>query len=310
MRVSGLLVAGFAAMTIVGAVPAVATTMTASELLAQYNVITAGDLYSSQEIEGNAYIGGNLNGNTLQVDFVQGYEPNPALADLVVIGNQNAGVNLSASANSTVVIGGAKNNWINNLGGGSLTVGSLPAETVLDRDTVVRTLSAASGTLAGLASTATMTEGEQGYTFGAGVYNISAAMLAKNEIKLALAAGETAIINVSGLDVSFAKNFVGTSFALASQVVWNFYEATSLNLGAKLIGAVLAPNATVSNFSGSMEGSIFANSIFLTNGEVHQQGFTGTLPMDVEVAAVPLPATLPLMFGALGGLALLRRRRR
>ncbi|SOC09270.1 collagen-binding domain-containing protein [Rhodobacter maris] len=289
-----------------------AATLDAAQLLNQYNLISIGNVVAYQEVEGNVYIGGDLNGSTMQADFVQGVEPDPSLADVVILGDQNAILNLDSDAASTVVIGGSSNNWVNNLGAGSLTVGSLPAATVLDSSEVFATLTAASAALASLAPTATYTETEQGYIFGAGIFTVSLNDLTKNEITFALSAGETAIINVIGDVVSFSKNFVNTDYALASQVIWNFVNATVVELNSKLIGAVLAPTATVSGFSGSMEGSLFASSVNLTNGEIHYQGFTGTLPIveNNTPPAVPLPASLPLLFGGIGLTAFLRRNRK
>lgn len=296
----------------VAGMSAQAASLDATQLLQQYNLITIGDVYSTQEVEGNVYIGGNLDGSTMQADFVQGYEPDASLADVVILGDQNAILNLDASSASTVVIGGVKNSFVNNLGAGSLTVGSLPTATVLDSAEVFSTLTAASVSLAALTPTASYTETEQGYTFGAGIFSVSFDTLIKNELTFDLEAGETAIINVTGDAATFSKNFVGTDFALASQVIWNFASTTTLQLNSKLIGSVLAPNATVSGFSGSMEGSLFARTADITNGEIHYQGFSGALPSDSsgQPPVVPLPATLPLLAGGLGLMALVRRRRK
>lgn len=294
------------------ATSAQAATLDAASLLAQYNLITRGDAYSSQEVEGAIYIGGNLNGSSSQAAFLAGARPDTGLADVVVRGDLNANLNLQPS--NSVVVGGALNGRVN--GTQDVTTGSLPADSVLDYDQVVGTLMAASADLAALDATATYTETEQGYVFGAGIYTIDLSRMGKNELRFDLAPGAVTILNVTGDAVYFQKNIIGTASSLGAQIIWNFYDASQVVLNSKLIGAVLAPEASVESFSGSTEGSVFANTIRQTNGEIHYQGFSATLPLasttpdpEVPLPAVPLPAGLPLMIGALAMLGLVSRKR-
>ena len=94
-------------------------------------------------------------------------------------------------------------------------------------------------------------------------------------------------------------------------MIWNFYEATSIDLGSKSwYGSVLAPYADLKtgNF---IEGSVVARN-FAQNGEIHMNNWAGSLTIKAEElqSAVPEPATwamLILGFGFVG--SLLRRRR-
>ena len=297
----GVVLAGGIGLGLAGA--AQAASLNAVELLQQYNLITKGDVYSSQEVEGNVYIGGNLTGSTMQAGFVKSAVPDAGLANVVVLGNKDITLNLDPAV--TVVIGGTNTGFINNVPAANVTVGSLPSGLVLDKAEVVSALDGWSAALAALPSSGSYVTGEQGYTFGAGVYNISLDDLSKMEFKFDLGEGETIVFNVSGTDLSLQKNWPGVDYGLGQQVVWNFYEATAIAINSKLIGSVLAPYATLSGFSGSLEGSVYASAVNLTNGEIHllQPDFG-----DPELPSVPVPAGFPLLLGGLGSLAALRRK--
>ncbi|MBX3015872.1 MAG: choice-of-anchor A family protein, partial [Caldilineaceae bacterium] len=59
------------------------------------------------------------------------------------------------------------------------------------------------------------------------------------------------------------------------QVIWNFYEATTIELGSRnFMGALLAPLATV-KASGNIDGSAAVRSLS-TTAELHQPEFSGT----------------------------------
>ncbi|MDF2231613.1 choice-of-anchor A family protein [Albimonas sp. CAU 1670] len=128
----------------------------------------------------------------------------------------------------------------------------------------------------------------------------------------ALDPDQTLVINVLGkgkLDLNLtAKGDDGVSNSIASQIVWNFAEITQLNVGATLLGQVIAPNASVSLTGSPLEGSIVAKSLTATT-EVHLATFTGSFAQG-DVVATPVPAALPLMAAGLGALAFVARRRR
>ncbi|RWR09760.1 collagen-binding domain-containing protein [Paenirhodobacter populi] len=298
--VSGICLAGFMAVGPFGA--AQAASLSAVELLQQYNLVVKGDLNSMQEVEGNVYVGGNLTGSALQAVKKKAPVPDAGLANVVILGDNGVTLNIN-DPDVTVVIGGTNTGVVNEAG--RVITGSTPADLVLDPGTVFSTLDQWSDDLSHLATTGTYTEGEQGYTFGAGVYNISLDDFRKMAFTYDLAEGETIVFNVSGTDLAIHKNWPGVPFELGRQVVWNFYEAENISIDAKVIGSVLAPNATLSSFSGSLEGSVFALAVNLTNGEIHLQ----QPDFDIDTPVVPVPATLPLLIGGLGALAALRRRK-
>jgi len=92
------------------------------------------------------------------------------------------------------------------------------------------------------------------------------------------------------------------------------FQFSNLNFGAP-DAALQNVTLAASNVFGATVSDITANSFVLNFGDagiLNQSGGvadTGTLTMTLDVAQVPLPATLPLLLSAALGLGLLRRRR-
>ena len=61
----------------------------------------------------------------------------------------------------------------------------------------------------------------------------------------------------------------------AAKVIWNYFEASSLQMNSFIERVVLAPLATVSGFTGS---TMIAQTVSLTNRELHQQSLDGSVP--------------------------------
>ncbi len=81
---------------------------------------------------------------------------------------------------------------------------------------------------------------------------------------------DTVVINVSGTTGRFQMNALGGT-ASAPKVIWNFYEATSLDVNAVIMGHVLAPYATLNGFNGGSEGTVIADAVKLANGPLRQR---------------------------------------
>lgn len=116
--------------------------------------------------------------------------------------------------------------------------------------------------------------------------------------------GSGAIVNVGGMTLTNAFN-INLGALAASDVVFNFYEATSLNFGGghNFYGTILAPNAHVKLTNMTLFGAVISDTFESPNSIINHQGYTGF------ITAVPEPETWALMilgFGLAGGA--LRRR--
>lgn len=196
------------------------------------------------------------------------------------------------------------------------SLSTLAADLATQRDQLKLDLAALSDHLKGFEKNADVTYSNNKLTFDAAgvtgpvaVFNITAAELTQNGemfFNLPTKNGSlvTTIINVSGVNVTQTINAnAGLAPAIPS-VVWNYFEATSVNLQTSLYGSLLAPKASVTN-GGRLNGSVVAASL-QQNAQIHLGTFGG-----VDVAAIPEPASWALMIGGFGlaGVALRTRRR-
>jgi choice-of-anchor A domain-containing protein len=142
------------------------------------------------------------------------------------------------------------------------------------------------------------------------VFNLSASDLSSvNHFNFAqLAAGDTLIVNVSGVNATLQGGWHG--FA-SYNVLFNFYEATSLSFGGGIYGNILAPLATVGSGTGAVNGNVIVEN---WNSSVALNANHYFVPTDVPgftvFAPVPEPRTYALMLTGLGVLVCFVRRRK
>lgn len=150
------------------------------------------------------------------------------------------------------------------------------------------------------------------------IFNIDPAAFGANYgWHLATKAGSVSIFNIGGTSVSIANTgsdnavlpgialgFAAQSYS-ASNVLYNFNQATTLNLLGSVNASILAPYAAVQSVPGRIDGQLFADS-FAGNVQINNVRFAGGL----GAGGVPEPAAWTLMifgFGAIG--TSLRRRK-
>lgn len=281
-------------------------------ILNDYNLISLGNLDSNSEVEGRAYVGGNIVGQDSS-NYGTMLSPAAAFSNvdvLTVVGSISSGNPLQVQVGD-LRLGGSQGRIVNFNGvGGNLNADPGVVSTLAG---VQAALTGASANMLTLTadSTASIPNGQPGPLVfnctpggdGLAVFNVSGAQVFSNnlvqQIELNLNGASAVVINVSGTNITFNQgNMVGawnTLFARAN-VIWNFHEATNILFDRAMNGAVLAPLASVRNNT-VIEGSTFVGSL-LQRGEVHLPGYTGY---------VPTPGAAGLL--GVAGLVAARRRR-
>lgn len=268
----------------------------ASFPLGTYNLVVLGNLSSSSEVEGRTWVGGNLTGGSSNYGIkLNGITPSVVT---LAVGGNIAVSNVNMTFGSATYGGSLSGNINLNQSGATKTGG-----VALDNATMSQALHDASTTFKNLSanSSVSLPSGQPGpvnFNVSAGVtdavFSVTAAQIFGNnnaqQINLNNASGVNSIvINVAGTNVDFngGTNFTSAfnDSSLRSKIVWNFYQATTMNIGRNFYGSLLAPDATLTN-STAIEGSVGVAN-FTQNGEVH-------LPL--STVSVPEPA----MLGAIG----------
>ena len=126
--------------------------------------------------------------------------------------------------------------------------------------------------------------------------------------------GMTGRIETSALTLQVGKAYK-LSFGYGYNKNSGAYEQMSFGVGSAtgvvgpaLIGSVAPPTLNTYNFV--FKANAASASIFFADDDVSPGDWGGPVLDNVVLAAVPVPAAAPLLLGALGGLAMLRRRRR
>ena len=88
----------------------------------------------------------------------------------------------------------------------------------------------------------------------------------------------TVVINVTGTSVSMMNFGLNINGPAKSQVLFNFPQASTLNIsGISILGSILSPQSDVNFSSGQFNGSLVAKSVN-GNGQFNNSTFTGCIP--------------------------------
>ncbi len=307
-----------------------ATVVTGVDALKEWNLIVLGDLTSSSEVEGRTFVGGNLSGNSSNYQIRTPAASSNGWSGLTVVGNVTGGTkNLNNGAGAvvggnvtsgfnlngpaqTVKVGGTIQNTNKNNNTILINQAATPgftSELIDQKNALTSSMYDLSTAYATLAPNALVSIASNRATFnampgtnGVAVYSLTAADLGTfGEINFNLNGASTVIVNVSGTNITLNDNFLGSSQYLGEKVIWNFADATTLNLSTAWKGSVLAPKAagTIGNY---IEGSAVFGSL-IQNGEIHLNTYSGGFTPPIA-PGVPEPATWTMMifgFGAIGG---------
>lgn len=345
-RAFPLAVAGLIAMA--GAMPASAALVgqsvsTGIAALQEWNVISFNNFTSSNHVDGRVLVGGNFTSNNMNILGNNTPASTYGTAALTVAGNANlsganinlaggvdVGGNVSGNFNmngnpKTVDYGGTSTAFANNTTFTDLGP-SFTNTLVSQANDIKASLTGLSSNLAALANTGGVTVGGDSNNqtinvtgSGLQVLNWSAADFQgqsnNQQLLVTLPSNATLVINVAGSNLNFNRNF--NTFANDERVLFNFYEATSVNIGRQFSGSILGVFADITGGnSGNIDGSVVGNNVVQNaNGEIHNNYFQGDLSSigsgSGGVVVAPEPSTwgmLILGFGLIG--AVLRGRRR
>lgn len=287
--------------------------------LRDYSVVVSGNLSTNSDVEGRTLVGGNLTArNSSNFGIKLRNQVSSSDPTLRVGGNLSSGNPISLNAGS-LELGGSRNGRIVNFNGG----GSLISKAT-DYSPIFDGLIVASDQLAAIqADSTTRAPGSQPGPFrfdatpgadGLAVFLVNGTTLFNNnkvqQIEMSGGGASNILINVSGTSINWQNgNMVGlfTQASWRERIVWNFYEAETINFGSKnMMGQVLAPFASVTT-QGNIDGSIFAKNL-TTTSEVHLPSYQGTVAFSAD-APLPIPEPGSAALAVLGVLVLLARRR-
>ena len=311
--------------------------------LQEWNVVAFNNFSTSNHVGGRALVGGNLNVSN-GVMGMNGSSLNNSsygTSAVTVAGSANfSNANVNAAG---VQVGGNLTGNFNNNGNGAVQVGGTASfqqnfnnqvqanqganftnTLVSQANDIKASLTSLSTNLAALASTGGVTVGgdsnNQSITVsgtGLKVLNWSEAMFEGNsnqQLAVTVPSGATLVINVAGTDIDFNRNF--NTYANMSNVLFNFYEATTVDIGRQFSGSILGVFADITGGnSGNIDGSVIGRSVTQNaNGEIHNVPFQGDLSSvgGPVVSTAPEPSTWAMLILGFGlvGLTLRRRERR
>lgn len=307
-----------------------ATPLSAAETLSDFNVVVFENLNSRSNVAGRSYVGGDLTGNSANF-FTHGNKLPASDQPALIVGGSITGGSKQVNHGGDLMVGGNLWTQVNMNGRGTRYVAGQYVQQNGSRNSTVQgpvsipdpeqSLRDLSTGLSGLDSNSAATRQGSRAIFASqtssSIFSIEDGgdfFGSIGEIEFALGLSDTLIVNVGGLHIDIAENFLGeASHARADSIIWNFFEAEVITFRAEFFGSVLAPYAGIVNMS-PINGTVVARS-FTQNAEVRGPSFSGALPdyaggSDNPSYEVPEPGTL-LLFGAgLVALPFVLRRRK
>ncbi len=289
----------------------------------QYNVIIFNDLNTTSDIEGRTFVGHDFTGsNSANLGNHLSNSVSSNDRSFVVGNSIFAGNPINLQRGSLYIDGSTNGRNFNFNGGGTVVADhTIDASTTSIRnESIFQSQSMASMTAD---STVMLPSNQPGPTIfkgtggadGVAIFNVSAANIFDNPNgqQFELTADNFTsnfVINVSGTSVNWTNgNMVGlfNDNYWQGHVIWNFYEATSINFNShNFNGAILAPYASIST-SSNIDGLVIASNL-TTTAEVHLPN-DGNAYDGYTASPVPEPGSASLVL-IVGGLVLLARNRR
>lgn len=296
------------------------STLSAQNIMQQFNLVVFGSATSTSDVDGRSFIGGSVSGGTYATSNLM-TSSYPGLIVKGVVGGSIA--NSTINNGSSAIMGSSSNTSYNGAGvtyvagtvqGGNFNqqrLTSLSQNTTLQAEvnasnsltstTMKSSLGSLSSQLSKLQATGSYSVNNKNkVTFNATANKSGIAVLdLTGSNSTALTAFKefafnvdksisTLVFNVDSTNISIAANFLANSSQkLASNIIWNFYNATQISLSNQFGGSILAPNASLTNYN-EINGGVYVNSL-TQRGSINLATFNGVLP------AVPEPETYLLL---------------
>lgn len=122
--------------------------------------------------------------------------------------------------------------------------------------------------------------------------------------------GDTVLLNIAGKEITTSwGNFGGSDLSLTNMtdnILFNFFEAETLNINAAMYGSILAPKANISAPWGVIWGQVIAQS-WTGNTQINDSPFVSFIPQPSNSHDVPEPSILLIFSLAILGLILSRK---
>ncbi len=283
--------------------------------LSEYNLVVEHDYtHAGGSVYGTALIGGDILGNS-PAEFASRVDRDLTIDSLTVLGDINNSVHVQAGS---VVLGGSVGDNLHvNINNASGSLRSANASDHSNFDDVITDLKDASDYYASLSSNTSYTGSDNNWGFSySGDSDIAVfsgsvedIFLSNAQIRFDDIEADTLILNITDAVINIGNNGWnlpgfdkdGVNGIGASNILWNFYQAETVQLGASnFMGSILAMSADVT-LNSTLDGAIGAKSLY-TNRQIHDYNFKTPLN------PVPIPGSLLLFGSALMVFGTLRRR--
>jgi choice-of-anchor A domain-containing protein len=309
-----------AALLTTAALPAHAASLTAMQILEQFNGVVWNNFSTQSDVEGRLVANNVIGGATFynNPNAAAAASSFQALNAINLTTCQSCNLNNGGSANWVSTLGG--NVHFNYNGGGSLKNG-VPTFAISDFTTPLNAFVAGLTNLGSTHALSTIDASDNNQVNfkvsadanGVAVFKLTDTQLAGYAgIKFSdLTSAKTIIVDVTstGINPSFTQNFndlTSNTTYENEHVIWNFETEKTISI-KYLHGALLGEDASVTSGS-PIEGLLYAKN-FSGNGELHNYPFLGVNPIQ-SVAGVPEPATWALLGMGFAGLGFASRRAR
>ena len=303
-----------------------ATPFSPQTLISDFNLITNGNFATTSDVQGNVLIGGNLSGSGI-LNSVAAPAPPTGYGQINVFGTNSgtwaepAGRNVFIGTGNTGSFLGATVTGPPYTFPGAAGVPEQPNNAATFAVDIWDPLKALSASLAAMTNTGSFNPTTGVFSAGPGpgptVWNLTTAQLASFTANMAFPSCFSSVphpptcdgvVNVTGSSYTSAFTF-NPLFPLPG-IIFNFSDATSVNIDNAWEASILAPNANVQS-SSFIEGNVVANSIGGTvaiGAEIHNHLFDCSDNLCTPTQ-VPEPGSWAVLGSALAMFALFRRYR-